>query len=113
MLDPLKGEVEGFRLGWRAYHPSADQIGEEEYRRDGQGICDPDQRHGNRQIDAEYDRCRCCHDHLKGERDEGHEEPDGESARCRMAVEVPEIGVMQEFTENLKMFVLTHFVVVG
>jgi len=106
---PYRGQLvgdpfEGQRVGqgtWRDLHqPCAGHVGHEEYRRHGQWVGQPDQADGDRQVAAHRDRQCRGQQHLHGDRDQRREQTYAHGPRHGVAVEMPEVRVMQQFAEK-------------
>jgi len=98
--DPFEGQFVGQRARRDLHQPGAGHVGDEEHRWHGQRVGQPDQADGNRQVAAHWNRQRCGQQHLHGDGDQRREQANPHGPRHRVAVEVPEVRVMQQLAEK-------------
>jgi len=98
--DPFEGQFVR-QAAWRnLQQPGAGHVGDEEHRRHGQRVGQPDQADGDRQVAAYRDRQCRGQQHLHGDWDQCREQAHAHGPRHRVAVEVPEVRVMQQLAEK-------------
>jgi len=98
--DPVDGDFLGQRARRHLHQPGAGHVGDEEHRRHGQRVGQPHQAHRDWQVAAHRDRQRCGQQHLHGDRDQRREQADAHGPRHRMAIQVPQVGVVQQLAEK-------------
>ena len=98
---PFQGnfELEGLRRGLQ--NPGADLVTKIKKRWHGDWVTQPDQGHRYRQVGVDEYCQECGGQHLERYRHTGHEQANGKRTGYRVAVEVPQVGVVQQGTENL------------
>jgi len=98
--DPFEGQFVGQRARRDLHQPGTGHVGDEEYRRHGQRVGQPDQADRDRQVAAYRDGQRRRQQHLHGDRDQRREQAHAHGPRHRVAVQVPEVRVMQQLAEK-------------
>lgn len=77
-------------------HPNAQPVTGVENRGDGDGVADPDQSHGNRQIAAQHKGHKGGQNHLTGHRNKCAKQTHKEGNRYGMTIQVEEVGIIQQ-----------------
>jgi len=82
----------------------ADPVGHVEDGRHGHRVCEKNQADRQGKIAAQQYGDDSCNKSLPGCRDKRHEQPDEKRHRRRIAVDVPEIAIVNPVTEYLQRF---------
>ncbi|OFS73387.1 hypothetical protein HMPREF3173_11705 [Pseudomonas sp. HMSC08G10] len=98
--DPLDGDFVRQRAGRHLHQPGAGHVGDEEHRRHGQWIGQPDQADRDWQITPQWDCQAGGQQHLHGHGNQCRKQADAHGPRHRMAVQVPEVGIVQQPAEK-------------
>jgi hypothetical protein len=110
---PFPTDLERDIFRWSLQDPCAQAVAEVIHRRHGDRVGDPYERDRYREVDPEHDGERRRRYHLERHRDERHEQADGERAGNGAAVQVPQIGIVQQPAEEPQVFVIPDLVAVG
>lgn len=100
----MKGDAEFDGARRFIEQPGTELVGGKEERRNSQWIGDPDHQYGDRKVAAGGHSGGGRQQHLKWHRDEGEEEPYGNPAGNRVAVQVPQVGILQRLAEEAQEF---------
>jgi len=98
--DPLEGQFVRQCARWYLHQPGAGHIGDEEHRRHGQWVGQPHQADRDRQVAAYRNGQRGGQQHLRRHRNQRREQANAHGPRHRMAVQVPEVRVVQQLAEK-------------
>jgi len=98
--DPLEGQLIGQGARRYLHQPGTGHVGDEEHRRHGQRVGQPHQADGDRQVAAHRDRQGRRQQHLHRDGNKRREQAHTHGSGHRMAVQVPEVGVVQQFAEK-------------
>lgn len=85
-------------------------IGEIKYRGHGNGIGNPYQYDRKGEIDAEFDSGQRGHDHMPGNRKKGDKQAGGDATGDGTPGKMENVGVMENVTEDLEVFMFPDFV---
>jgi len=98
--DPLESQFVGQGARRHLHQPGAGHVGDEEHRRHGQRVGQPNQADRDRQVAAQRNGQCGGQQHLRWHRDQRREQANAHGPRHRMAVQVPEVRVMQQLAEK-------------
>jgi len=98
--DPFEGQLVGQGTRRYPHQPGAGHVGDEEHWRHGQRVGQPHQADRNRQVAAHRNGQRGGQQHLRRHRDQRREQAHAHGTRHRMAVQVPQVGVVQQLAEK-------------
>ena len=104
---PFNGQLEVQVARCLPQCPRAGLVGGIKYRRHGDRVGHPHQRNRDRQVAADDDGQGCRQEHLEGHRHEGDEQAGRHTPGNGVAVQVPEIAVVQQLTEQPPQSVLS------